>query len=229
MGAAVNKLRLIESASRRPVALQQDLDQVGSGRVVDGAPSLTLAIGAGFAMWATLPGMRSGPLLSDAGQLVLHSQEPDESAVLDVLRRRHGQLAVAQALCEGGLLELHRAICLLRGVPPRRSSAAQVLLAAKRAEVPECAHALAMFCGLLGDAAGRTALTLGAAGGVFITGPVAAQLGDLLARSPFRRRFDGAGRLPDMLRAIPTFVARRRREEAAIVASPQGLQRDRRR
>ncbi len=208
-------------------AFLENLNQVGSGTAVDGAPFLTLAIGARFTLCATLPGMPSVPLLSDAGQIVLHSHEPDESAVLDVLRRRHGQLATAQALCEGGILELHRAICLLRGVHPWRSSAAQIMLAANRGEAPECAHALAMFFGLLGDAAGRAALTFGAAGGVFINGSVVAQLGDAFARSPFRRRFDGTGRLPDSLRSIPTFFVRGYLQDAANGNLRQGIKKER--
>ena len=92
--------------------------------------------------------------------------------MLDVPRRRHGQLAVAQVLCEGGILELHRAVCQLRGAHPGRPTPQRVMLAATRGGAPECARSLAMSCGLLGDAAGRAALTLGAAGGVFITGPV---------------------------------------------------------
>jgi glucokinase len=55
---------------------------------------------------------------------------------------------------------------------------------------------------------------------VVVTGPIAAQLGGSFARSPFRRRFDGAGRLPDMLRAIPTFVTRGRLQDAAIACAP---------
>jgi glucokinase len=209
------------------VALPQDWQQVGSGTATEGAPVVTMAIDARFTMWATLPGRRGGTVVSDAGQLVLHSHEPDESAVLDVLRRRHGQLAVAQALCEGGILEIHRAICQLRGVRPRRASAAQVVLAAARAEAPECAHAIAMFCGLLGDVAGRAALTFGATGGVVVTGPIAAQLGASFARSPFRRRFDGAGRLPDMLRAIPTFVTRGRPQDVTLAGTRQGARQQR--
>ena len=47
-----------------------------------------------------------GWLLLDgvAGQATLASHEPDEAAVLDVLARRHGQLAVEQVLCEDGLV-----------------------------------------------------------------------------------------------------------------------------
>ncbi len=205
------------------VVFPEAFQQVGSGAATDGAAAVTMAIEDEFTMWASMPGRRVDAVCSRAGELVLHSHEPDETAVLDLLRRRHGQLAVAQALCEGGILELYRAICQLRGVRPSRSCAARVVLAATRAESPECAHAVSMFCGLLGDVAGRAALTFGSAGGVFVKGAVVAQLGDTFARSPFRRRFDGAGRLADTLRAIPTFFTRGRLQDAAMLGARQGV------
>ncbi len=204
------------------VAFPEHFRQVGSGAAADGASVVTMAIDDKFAMWVTLAGRPAEAFASQAGQLVLHSHEPDETAVLDVLRRCHGQLAAAQVLCDGGLFEIYRAVCQLRGVRASRASAAQVALAATRAASPECAHAVSMFCGLLGDAAGRAALSFGCAGGVFVRGSIVAQLGDTFARSPFRRRFEGAGRFPDMLRAIPTFFNRGRPHDVAIVDARQG-------
>jgi glucokinase len=141
-----------------------------------------------------------------AGQATLASAEPDEASVLDVLARRHGALAVEQVLCDDGVLEMYRAICLLRGMKPRRIDAARIVACAAAARDPQCSRALAMFCGLLGDLAGHVALTLGARGGVVIAGDIAASLGDWFVRSPFRRRFESRGRCRDTLRAIPTLV-----------------------
>ena len=204
------------------VAFPENFRQVGSGAAAGGASVVTLSIDDRFTLRVTVAGRPAETVASNAGQLVLHSHEPDETAVLDVLRRCHGQLAVAQALCEGGVFEIYRAVCQLRGVRAARSNAAQVALAATRAESPECAHAISMFCGLLGDAAGRAALTFGCSGGVFVRGPLLAQLGDTFVRSPFRRRFEGAGRFPDTLRAIPTFFSRGRLRDVAILAVGQG-------
>ena len=203
------------------VAFPEYFRQVGSGTAIEGASVVTLAVDDRFTMRVTPAGRPAETIASHAGQLVLHSHEPDETAVLDVLRRCHGQLAVAHALCEAGVFEIYRAICQLRGVRASHSNAAQVALAARRAESPECAHAISMFCGLLGDAAGRAALTVGSTGGVFVKGAIVAQLGDTFARSPFRRRFEGAGRFPDMLRAVPTFVTRVRLQDVATLRARQ--------
>jgi glucokinase len=152
-----------------------------------------------------------GWLLLDgvAGQATLASHEPDEAAVLDVLARRHGQLAVEQVLCGDGVLQMYRAICQLRGDKARRIGLPTIVAHACAARDPHCSRALAMFCGLLGDLAGQVALTLGAGGGVVIAGEIVDALGDWFARSPFRRRFEARGRYRDTLRAIPTVVAGR--------------------
>jgi len=215
---------VIDSTTRRAADLvvQGHFRQVGSGAAVDGAAVVTMTVGARFAMRVTPAGRPAEAVASYAGQLVLDSHEPDETAVLDVLRRCHGQLAVAQVLCEPGIFEIYRSVCQLRGVRAARANAAEVVQAASRAAAPECGHAVAMFCGLLGDAAGRAALTLGCTGGVFVEGALVAQLGDAFARSPFRRRFEGAGRHADTLRAIPTFVDRGRRQEVADLAAWRG-------
>lgn len=144
-----------------------------------------------------------------AGQATLTSHEPDEAAVLDVLARRHGQLAVEQVLCGDGVLQMYRAICQLRGDKARRIGLPTIVAHACAARDPHCSRALAMFCGLLGDLAGQVALTLGAGGGVVIAGEIVDALGDWFARSPFRRRFEARGRYRETLRAIPTVVAGR--------------------
>jgi len=49
-------------------------------------------------------------------------------------------------------------------------------------------------------------LTLGARGGVYVAGGIAAQLSDALATSRFRARFEAKGRFRAYLAAIPTAV-----------------------
>ena len=181
--------------------------QVGSGTPVDGASTVTLSIGAAFSIEVASSHGLEAPVASMLGQLVLQSHEPDEAAALDVMRRSHGQLSAALVLSDRGLFEIYKAVCQLRGVRVTCRSAGQVGLSATRAQSPESARAISIFCGLLGDAAGLAALAYGSSGGVFVKGAIVAQLGDAFVRSPFRRRFEGVGLLRDVLRAIPTFAS----------------------
>jgi len=187
----------------------RELRRVGGGMSVVDGPAVFIDACDEFRLTISLPtgdGDRRIPLASDAGRLALHTHELDESAVLDVLRRRHGQLAIDQVLCAHGLVELHRAICGLRGVKPSRLDAREIVARAAIAASPECARATSIWCGLLGDTAGRAALTASARGGVFIGGDIVPALGDWFARSPFRRRFEACGGDARALRAIATCV-----------------------
>ncbi len=181
--------------------------QVGGGVARVDAPSIVIETSAALRVTLWLPA-RDGrvAVASDAGRLALHSNEPDESAALDVLRRHHGQLSIAQVLCAEGLVDLHRAVCRLRGVTAPRVGAREIAARAAVAASPECSRAMAMFCGLLGDLAGRVALTAGAAGGVFIAGALVSTFPDAFSRSPFRRRFEGSAGDARALRAVPTCV-----------------------
>jgi len=181
--------------------------QVGSGTPVYGASTVTLSIGAAFSIDVTSSHGLDAPIASMLVQLVLHSHELDEAAALDVMRRSHGQLSAAQVLSDRGLFDIYKAVCQLRGVRATCRGAGQVGLSATRAQSPESARAISIFCGLLGDAAGLAALAYNCSGGVFVKGAVVAQLGDAFARSPFRRRFENVGRFRDVLRAIPTFAS----------------------
>ena len=69
-----------------------------------------------------------------------------------------------------------------------------------------CRQAVELFFGFLGSVAGDLALTLGARGGVYIAGGIVAQLGDMIAGSTFRERFEAKGRYRAYLERIPTSV-----------------------
>jgi glucokinase len=185
------------------------LRRVGSGVPVADEPVVLVDVSVAFHLAISLPtGDRDRriSLESGAGQLALHTHEVDESAVLDVLRRRHGQLSISQVVCADGLVDLHRAVCALRGMEPPRLGAREIVARAAIAASPECARAMSIWCGLLGDTAGRAALTAAARGGVFIGGDIVPALGDWFARSPFRRRFEACGGDAQVLRAIATCV-----------------------
>jgi glucokinase len=210
----------IECRPRAPTLLAPHrVLQVGSGVTQAAAPVVWLEPGAAFETHALVPGPDGGACarLDDlAGAAALHSLEADETLVLDLLRRRHGALASGRVLCAAGVVDLYRAVCQLRGTQPRRYGMAQIAAAAVGATSADCARTMTIFCGLLGDAAGRTALTLGARGGVFIGGAIVPLLGDWFVRSAFRRRFEACAHAPQVLRAIPTFVV----QGAARTTSP---------
>ena len=194
-----------------PAFAPRDLLQVGGGVAQAGSALVWIAPGASLGAAGFLPlpgGSRYLRIATRAGRAALEAAEPDELALLDLLRRG-GRLDVDELLCDAGIVRLYRGVCRLRGIPAQRLRMEQVVGKALEARCPECARALTIFCALLGDFAARLALALDARGGVYLGGAAVAELADWFRRSPFRRRFDSQGRDRELLRAIPTFVVSR--------------------
>jgi glucokinase len=88
---------------------------------------------------------------------------------------------------------------------PRRS-AAEITRAGIEGTCPTSRTAVDMFCAMLGTVAGNLALTLGARGGVFVVGGILRQTPEYFASSPFRARFEDAGRFSKYLKPIPAYL-----------------------
>ena len=69
-----------------------------------------------------------------------------------------------------------------------------------------CVETFNIFCAMLGTVAGNLALTIGAAGGIYIAGGILLRFRDAFARSSFRERFEDKGRFRGYLRKIPTYL-----------------------
>jgi len=194
-----------------PAFAPRELRPVGGGVAQAGGAVAWIDVGRTLRVAAFLPlpgGQRHLLIDSLAGRGPLVAGEPDEEALLDLLRRRRGPFAADELLTERGLALLYRAVCRLRRLPAQRLGPAQVLAKALAARCPECSRAASLFCALLGDVAAQAALALGARGGVYVGGELVDGLGDWFVRSPFRRRFEGFGRDREALRGIPTVVVR---------------------
>jgi glucokinase len=105
-----------------------------------------------------------------------------------------------------GIANLYNALCEIAGVPAKSYTPVQITNPRTVADDPRCRETVAMFCAMLGTVAGNLALTLGARGGIYLAGGIVPKLGDTLAQSDFRRRFEDKGRLRDYLAPIPTYI-----------------------
>jgi glucokinase len=129
-----------------------------------------------------------------------------EIEILRYLWRDHAHVSVERLLSGMGLTNLHQAIATIRDRPAAALTPAQITTAALEGGDPLCLEVLNSFCAMLGSVAGNTALTLGAQGGVYITGGIIPRILAFFADSPFRERFEAKGRFRDYLAAIPTYV-----------------------
>ena len=151
-------------------------------------------------------GKRWLPVATEGGHVTLPAADEDDDAVIDALRARFGHVSAERVLSGPGLLNLYDAVCALSGKPAASVTPADITDRGLSGDDPLAVETLERFCALLGTVAGDLALTAGARGGVYIAGGIVPRLGEYLARTPFRARFDAKGRFKSYLRKVPTYV-----------------------
>jgi len=175
------------------------------GRVVfpprDGV-KLVLGPGTGLGVAALLPAAgRWHVVASEGGHAAFGPQAADEIEVFQKLRAANGAVSAETVLSGPGLTRLARALD-----PQAECHAPETIVAASLAREPSAQAATRLFVRLLGRFAGGLALTFKAAGGVYITGGVAAGLGPLLDEPGFRAAFEAHPPHQALLQAIPTLL-----------------------
>ena len=181
---------------------------LGNGRQpVAGAPMAVVGPGTGLGVAALVSNCGQRIVIaSEAGHTTLPAASTREALIITHLRRRFGHVSAERALSGPGLENLYLAIAALSKTSPPPRTATEITKAAVAGICPTSTEALEMFCAMLGTVAGNVALSFGARGGFFIAGGIVPHLGDFLARSQFRERFEGKGRLRPYLEGIPVYV-----------------------
>lgn len=219
----INDFTALALALTEPQAL--DLQQIGGVSPVAGCAIGLIGPGTGLGVSGLLPvdvdlGVRRWvPLNGEGGHVTLAGCDARENAVLAWLQRRHGHASAERALSGPGLVDLHRALMDIDGSKPVRDvTSAEITKRALQGDAA-CAEVVDLFCAFLGTASGNLALTLGARGGIYIGGGIVPRLGDWLAGSHFRKRFEAKGRLRDYLEPIPAFVIHAQQSPALLGAA----------
>ena len=150
-------------------------------------------------------------LSGEGGHVTMAAATREESEILDILRIRWGHVSAERVLSGPGLANIYTALCTIHGVnagplEPEQITAAMANSSKTSNEQRLCTSAFNHFCAMLGTVAGNLALTLGAAGGVYIAGGILPRFVDALAASTFRERFEEKGRLAWFMKQIPTFL-----------------------
>jgi glucokinase len=190
-----------------PLLSEADRVAVGGGAPVAGRAIAALGPGSGLGASGLVPAGSDWVALSgEGGHATMAPSSTRESAVLDAMRARFDHVSAERCVSGPGLVNLYNTLAAIDGVPAAPYTPAQITDPEIGAQDRLCREATAMFCGMLGTAAGNLALTLGAQGGVYIAGGIVPKLGSRLADSEFRERFEAKGRMRPYLAAIPTYV-----------------------
>ena len=184
-----------------------DSIKIGGGNRVEHGPIAVIGPGTGLGVgclvhgpdgWVVSPG--------EGGHATMPAATREESRIIDLLRDRWGHVSAERVLSGQGIRNLYEAVCILSGQTSRGLADREITAAALAGEDATCEQAVDLFCAMLGTVAGNLAMTLGATGGLFVTGGILPRFPDRFVASGFRERFESKGRLSSYLRSIPAYL-----------------------
>ncbi len=159
-----------------------------------------LGPGTGLGVAGLQPGGGGYHVISgEGGNAGIAAHSEDEAELLGRIRADKGFCSAEHVISGAGLELLDR---LLNG---ENRPAPDIARAARHGE-SGAQRAIAQMWRFLGSFAGDLALTLGATGGVYITGGVALANRESLLESEFSQRFVDKGRYRSYLENIPTYL-----------------------
>lgn len=143
------------------------------------------------------------PLATEGGHASFPPGTPEEVAILERLSAHFGRVSNERLVCGPGLVNIHRALSEIAGEDPGPVRPEDVTRRARAGE-PRSMRAVDVFCAVFGAIAGDLVLTLGAWGGVFLTGGLVPRMLDELRHSGFRQRFEHKGRFSATMARVPS-------------------------
>lgn len=173
----------------------------GPDRATPG-PLLVLGPGTGLGAAVWIPARRHGVVLAtEAGQAALAVGTPLEMQLLQHMLGQRSHVPIEHVLSGPGMLNLHGALCALRGATPAYPRPGDLTAAALRGDDPLARQSLELFCGLLGSTVGDMALLYGVHG-VYLAGGILPHIGQFLAGSTFLQRFLNKGPMREALEKV---------------------------
>ncbi|MDX1341073.1 MAG: glucokinase [Reinekea sp.] len=201
-------------ANAIPQLDENSLIKVGRGEAVKGKPIAVTGPGTGLGL-AALAFSDVGPvtLETEGGHAHFAPTNPVEIDILSFLLTKYERVSNERLISGMGLENIYQALAAKAG-NENQLTAPEISKAALDKSDALCEQALAHFCAICGSYAGDVALTIGAKGGVYITGGIIPRFIEYFKQSDFRARFEAKARLSGFVEDIPTFV---------VVAEQPGL------
>ncbi len=178
---------------------------VREGRPVPDAPRAVLGPGTGLGFGLLVPcgADRMKIVATEGGHASFAPQTDEEIEIMRLIRREHESVCFEHLLSGRGLVNIHRALCVLAGTPRISLRPAQITAAATGTDYPLARRAVEVFCAVLGSCAGDFAMVTGALGGLVIAGGIVPKIADVFLHSPFLERFGTPGYQKDYLKNVP--------------------------
>ncbi len=195
---------MVAHAAMLPHLTEDDHRPILRNGVCGDRPAAVIAPGTGLGIAMLVPcGARPLPLPSEGGHCSFAPADARERALLALLEKDREHVSFERFVSGPGLLLLAQGLAELDGRSCPAKTPPEVSALARRENCRYCLEAVGLFSALLGAFAGDIALTLGARGGIYLSGGLLLALDTLFDREAFADRFRAKGRLAWYLERIP--------------------------
>lgn len=191
-----------------PALTAEHLEAIGGGEAIASRPMVAIGPGTGTGVASLVFDRAGAPIIlpGEGGHVDFAPITDIEAKILSRLRAQFGRVSIERLLCGAGIMNIYRSLADIRDLPTVHHSPEAVGAAAQQGNDTLAVETMNTFFSVLGSAAGKLALTLGARGGVYLAGGIAPRYIDLLRKSDFRARFLAKGRFADFNGDIATYV-----------------------
>lgn len=156
---------------------------------IAGAPIAVLGPGTGLGLGLLVP--RPGGttvVATEGGHAGFAPRSQEEVAVGKFIAEQYGYASWERLLSGRGLVNIHRALCHIDGVPWPGVRPEEITAEALSDPGSISYRVVMLFCAALGAYAGDVSVIAGARGGLYLTGGILPRIRSLLERSAFEAR-----------------------------------------
>ena len=144
------------------------------------------------------------PIVSEAGHLPFKPENKLQANVLKVLQNRFDVVTDEHMVSGPGLENIYQALAANEKEALQKTDAAEIFARAQLRQDPVAVESVQLFIEVLGQVAGKLALSLGTMDGVYIAGGIMKRYPELFADSRFRSAFAHTGGNQQLMNSIPT-------------------------
>jgi len=184
-----------------------DVQRIGNTTLrAPDAPIGVLGPGTGLGVAMLVPGVDGHyrAYAGEGGHVDLPVTEDREYEVLKRLKPGHVHVSAERVLSGPGLERLYATLRAIDGATSKTLGAHEIDTHARAGDDPYASEAVRLFTGWLGAVAGNLALTIGAKGGIYLSGGILPRWGSLFDGDLFRDRFEAKGRFSPYMASIAT-------------------------
>ncbi|MGC8731279.1 MAG: glucokinase [Halothiobacillaceae bacterium] len=191
-----------------PYLPERELSRIGGGQAEPRAARGVVGAGTGLGVGALVAAADGSwqAVAGEGGHVSFSPMDEEEVELWRFARARYGHVSAERLLQGRGLELIHEWVCASSRQAGAPLPAARITELGLNGADPACRRSLELYCRILGTVAANVALTVDARGGLYIGGGIFPRLGDFLAQSSFRARFEDKGRLSVLLARIPVLV-----------------------